>query len=258
MKPYELNRILDFRFEAYSDKYWCFSYDQEKGFVFMFVFDNLTSGKKVQRRMRIVADYILKQFKHVNAAIFPRTTYTRKQDSTTSNNLSPMCVTEEKTGTWLPIVKKTVDSVYEYLIQHPDGIGMSALEYGKRGARVCSKLVARNIISKKGLGRGNGWKYRWEATMAPTKVLYGSIAHELYDEDKKYKGDHNARLKSASAVSCISKPDVVREIMEVEATPVLKPGVDLSVISDQDLWNALKGRGYHIENNRLVKVEYLD
>lgn len=254
MKPYELNRILDFRFEAYSDKYWCFSCDQENGFVFMFVFDNCMSEKKLQRRMRIVADYILKQFKHVNAVIFPRTTYTRKQDSTTSNNLSPMCVTEEKTGTWLPIVKKTVDSVYDYLIQHPDGIGMSALEYGKRGARVCSKLVARNIISKEGLGRGKGWKYRWDATMAPTKVLYGSIAQQLYDEDRIHKANSRKRAVASSR----SFPEQVVPQVIAAPDPVLKPGVDLSVISDQDLWSALKGRGYHIENNRLVKKEYLD
>lgn len=254
MKPYELNRILDFRFEAYAEKYWCFSFDQEKGFVFMFVSDIGTPAKKIQKRMGIVADYILKQFKQVNAVIFSRTTYTRKQDLKTSNNLSSMCVTEEKTGTWLPVVKKTVDSVYEYLIQHPDGIGMSAMEYGKRGARVCSKLVSRGIISKEGLGRGKGWKYRWEATMAPTKVLYGSIAQQLYDEDRIHKANSRKRAVASSR----SVPEQV--VPQVIATPApeLKPGVDLSVISDQVLWEELKRRGYTIDGNRLAKKEYLD
>jgi len=164
-----------------------------------------------------------------------------------------MC-NEKSTGTWLPVVKKTVDAIYDYLIQHPDGITMSAAEYGKRGARVCTRLVSRGIVEKRFLGRGNGWRYKWAATMAPTKVLYGSIAQELYDEDRAFymrKSDKKKREKATVEITPLEEEKPVTPITVIQA---------IDAFTDQELWDELKSRGYSIEDNRLVVTRkvYLD
>ena len=173
---------------------------------------------------------------------------------------------EKNTGTWLPIVKKTVDAIYDYLIRHPDGITMSGKEYGKRGARVCSKLVSRGIIEKKYLGRGNGCKYRWAATMAPTKVLYGSIAQELYDEDKAYKETYNNKRRSERKIEKApvqeapvnpSDPSLVEIAQSIGTTD--SQGQDAGSIDDvlsrysiEDIWGYMKRHGCYIRDGVLT------
>ena len=173
-----------------------------------------------------------------------------------------MC-NEKITGMWLPTVKKTVDSVYEYLIQHPEGITMAANEYGKRGSRVCTKLVSRGIIEKKGLGIGKGWRYKWVATMAPTKVLYGSIAQELYDEERKYqetfKKKHAAKNKETPAVQPEeektpdnpSDPSLVEIAQSIGTTD--SRGQDAGSIDDvlsrysmEEIWGYMKRHGVSV------------
>lgn len=167
-----------------------------------------------------------------------------------------MC-TERKTGSWLPIVKNVVDSVYDYLAPHPEGITMSASDYGHRGGRVCAELVKRGIIEKQGLGYKKGWRYRWIATMGPTNVLYGSIAQKLYDEDRMYKDVHRkkkAAEKSKNVV--VDTPSTEQPLPEAKREYVS----DLKGFSAQELWDELKGRGYFIEGERLAitQTAYLD
>lgn len=110
---------------------------------------------------------------------------------------------ERKVERLLPKIKETVDSVYEYLTPHPDGIGMVAKEFGKTGGRICTSLVNRGIIKKTNLGRGE-YKYRWVATMAPTTALYRSIAAELQAERRQEyekKKSSSAKTKEAPAVA---------------------------------------------------------
>lgn len=254
----ELNRMLGFRFWEYGDAYWCLSVDEEKGYVFMSIFDNTISMKKKPRRMATVAEYILKQFKQVKAVVFPRTTFTRKekQISITPKNQTTMCI-EKKTGTWFQVVKETVDSVYEYLIPHAEGITMSAKEYGKRGARVCTKLVDRGIVEKKALGKGRGWRYKWVATMAPTKVLYGSIAQELYDEQRKYNETFKQKGKQHPVEENVEKPS---EIEAIHGDIIMKClvgqcGIDLNKVPIMDMWENMKKRGVSIKDGRLVLTE---
>jgi hypothetical protein len=129
MTPYEFNRILEFRFNKLAEKYWCFSFDEENGFVFMFIVDEPVGARKMHNRMKTIAWYLLSQFAQVMAVIFKDTTYTRKGETVTIKNQSDMNE-KEKTGNWLPVVKKTVDDVYNYLIQNPDGAPMVAKDYG--------------------------------------------------------------------------------------------------------------------------------
>ena len=177
-----------------------------------------------------------------------------------------MC-TEKVTGTWPQVVKKTVDDVYNYLIQHPDGITMVATDYGKRGSRICSKLVSRGIIEKQMLGRGKGCRYKWIATMGPTKVLYGSIAQELYDEERKYKDTFKKKGKPtkndgdiAELADSIAKEETKFKKAPVVTSIVTKTDAPLLQFSAQELWDELKSRGYFIQENRLaiVKTAYLD
>ena len=72
--------MIGFRFWEYGDGYWCLSVDEENGYVFMSNFDNTISMKKKPRRMATIAEYILKQFEQVKAVVFPRTTFTRKEN----------------------------------------------------------------------------------------------------------------------------------------------------------------------------------
>lgn len=229
MTPYEFNRVLEFRFNKLAEKYWCFSYDEENGFVFMFISDEYVGARKMHNRMKTIAWYLLSQFAQVMAVIFKDTTYTRKGETVTIKNQSDMNEKKE-TGNWLPVVKKTVDDVYNYLIQNPDGAPMVAKDYGRRGARICSDLVSRGIIEKKILGRGHGCKYRWVATMGPTKVLYGSIAQKLYDEDKKYKDEFYKKKRAKAQESDPEETAVIEQPAPVEQ--VSEPVIETPVVNE--------------------------
>lgn len=145
----------------------------------------------------------------------------------------------------LPKIKETVDSVYEYLTPHPDGIGMVAKEFGKTGGRICTSLVNRGIIEKTNLGRG-AYKYKWIATMAPTTTLYRSIAMEIQAERKSGYENHK---KKSSPAKIEEAPIVVNEL--VEDKPVEKGPVEQIL----EMWEKMKKMGVSIENNQLVLTE---
>ena len=151
-----------------------------------------------------------------------------------------MC-NEKETGTWLPVVKETVDAIYNYLIPHQDGIKMSGRDYGRRGARVCTELVGRNIIEKKVLGRGKGCRYKWVATMPPTKVLYGSIAQKLHDEERKYKDTFKKKMKEKKETPAVAMPEMEEMKSLVEKL--------------QEMWKFMQDNGVTIENDKLVLTE---
>lgn len=231
MRPSDFNRILEYRFNNIGDKYWCFSFDEEKGLLFMYVSDNYAGLKKMRKRMRTVAGYLLGQFEQVKAVIFPETTYTKIEDTIVIKNQTVM-IEKKETGNWLPVVKKVVDDVYDLLIKNPEGAIIVATSYGKRGSRVCTELVGRGIIEKKRVALGK-CVYRWVANMGPTKVLYGSIAQKLYDEDQKYRKTYNNKNKAAKAMEKESaqeaeadKPAPVSTVeAPVQETPVVNEPV---------------------------------
>lgn len=143
----------------------------------------------------------------------------------------------------LPKIKETVDSVYEYLTPHPDGIGMVAKEFGKTGGRICTSLVNRKIIEKTNLGRGE-YKYKWVATMAPTSTPYRSIAAELQAERRQ-----EYEKKKSSSAKAKETPAVVNEIAED------KPAEKGPVEQILEMWEKMKKMGVSIENNQLVLTE---
>lgn len=163
----------------------------------------------------------------------------------------------------LPIVvKETVDFIYELLINSTDGVQFSFKDFGKTEQRIVSILIKRGIISKTTIStgrRGCAWKYKWIATMPPTKVLYGSIVDEYRDIQRAWKSRSNEKMKKDSLPATNEKKE------DAVVPPVVEPPQEERInaidgFSDQELWNELKKRGYSIEDNRLVIVKktYLD
>ena len=168
-----------------------------------------------------------------------------------------MCTTENKMKTLRQVVKETIDAVYEYLIPHPDGITMIAKDYGYRGGRVISKLVNRGIITKESVG-GKAYRYKWVAAMAPTNVLYGSVADEIQAEDREYQVNfrkRHARKKVKTEQAQVAKPDktyplsVVSDLLDSTTQPQ-------DILNEvKALWERMKELGVTIENNQLVLTE---
>lgn len=105
----------------------------------------------------------------------------------------------KRTLTPLPkTVKETVDFIYEYLIVHPDGIQFTASSLGgSTQKRILSILVKRGIVERTYLlsGKtGRVCKYKWIATMPPTKTLYGSIVTEIRNEQNAWPS-HKKTMK---------------------------------------------------------------
>ena len=164
----------------------------------------------------------------------------------------------KKTGAWLPIVKKVVDEIYEYLIQHPDGITMSVRkEHGSRGAKICTELVNRNIIEKQLLGRGKGCKYRWVASMAPTKVLYGSIAQKLFDDAKEYRDSYRKShpKEKRQYGEAVAKTVVPEPVLE---EPVVVNDNPLEKYETSQLWYEILRRGCYIKDGKLAQTVFFD
>lgn len=148
-------------------------------------------------------------------------------------------------------VKETIDFVYEYLRPFPDGCEFSARDTGNQGRYVVRTLVRRGIVSMKKLPGGKT-HYTWVAEMAPTKVLYQSVAAEIRD----YQREKNKKYQATKAAS--RSAELVEE-KAVEPVQMEAPKVNiLECFADQELWDELKARGYVIEDNRLAKKAYLD
>ena len=153
-------------------------------------------------------------------------------------------------------VKEVTDFVYEYLAPHNDFVQMSARGIlGSNGAMILSNLVKRGIVEKKLLPNKKGcvYGYKWVATMAPTKTLYGSIADQLRDDDKRRR-EAKKTTTSAAPVAVDPEMEVVNEMFEK-----VTYHHNFSAVSDQELWDELKRRGYFIVNNQLAisRLEYL-
>lgn len=160
------------------------------------------------------------------------------------------------------VVKETVDFVYEMLINNPDGLQISFQDYGKTEKSIVSILIKRGIISKTPIStgrRGCAWKYKWIATMPPTKVLYGSIVDEYRDKQRAWKSRFKEKMKKDSLPATTEKKEdaVVLPVVEPPHKELINA---LDGFSDRELWDELKKRGYSIEENRLVIVKktYLD
>ena len=177
-------------------------------------------------------------------------------------------------------VKETVDFMYDMLVQHPDGTMFTAYTLGKSASTVVSVLVQRGIIERKKIVSKNGmkFKYRWVATSAPTKVLYGSITQELRDKQRAYASLHYAKKKAlldtvgyaedAPSVAVGTEPVKITEGIDIEQ-PIFHEGLKhdtgsvptfnpLSIYGIDELVSELRLRGCTIENNKIVLVKRVE
>ena len=150
-------------------------------------------------------------------------------------------------------VKETIDFVYQYLLPFPDGVTMNARQLGKTGARVCTSLVHRGIITKtkKGTG-GKEFKYKWVATMGPTKVLVGSITAELADKNKSYVDKSKNKSKKETTM------DKIENEREKQEAGVVVDNPTIAQYTIQELWDEIKRRGGHIEGGQLAVTTYFN
>lgn len=173
----------------------------------------------------------------------------------------------KRTLTPLPkTVKEFVDFIYEYLIEHPDGLAfpMKSLTSSRTQKRIASILVQRGIIERTtipNVGKpGHSYRYRWAANMPPTKTLYGSIVSEIRNEQYKWPSYNGKAKKNREEVEAEPMPTPAADEPQEQPTSVFTGFEPLDGFSDQELWDELKKRGYSIEENRLVIVKktYLD
>jgi len=143
-------------------------------------------------------------------------------------------------------------------------------------------MVKRNIILKNnyypGQAMGRKCSFTWNPTAPePTKTLYSSIAKEIsrqhkekaerYAEGKLKKAPDYLKKVEVAPVEANEHPiqivkDVKKWFKDVEENAQLsyQERLQLSMISDQELWDELKSRGYEISDGKLAKVvkTYLD
>lgn len=147
-------------------------------------------------------------------------------------------------------VKETVDYIYNYLLPFPDGITMNAGHLGKNGSRVCTSLVNRGIITK--TKKGRQFKYKWVATMGPTRVLIGGITDELTGKNREYGKTHRDKTKKEKDMKQI---ETEREKQEAG---VVLDNRSIQQYTIQELWDEIKRKGGYIKDNRLAVTTYID
>ena len=162
-------------------------------------------------------------------------------------------------------VKETIDFMYEMLIQHPNGTEFNASTLGNTPSRIVSLLVERNIIERTTVFSKDGrkFRYKWVATMAPTKVLYGSIAQQLRDWQEARNKSYNAKKKDKQVEPAKEEPILTTDEPRIEkdADTIINELAEaakrnpLEIYGIDELWDELKRRGCYIEDNHLVLVK---
>lgn len=175
----------------------------------------------------------------------------------------------DKSKDTLNRVKEKVDFIYGITngVDYKEGFHI----FKDRFLGECvTALVKRGILSKTafygGGSIGRKYTFRWIATMEPTEILYINIykdidkAHKAKQERwklaKRKQRQKEEMLKlgqSYNEKDC--KEEASREEREKKQITNI---VTLNDFSDEQLWKELKDRGYIVEDNRIVRKQYLD
>lgn len=122
-------------------------------------------------------------------------------------------------------VKETVDFIYEYLIEHIDGLvfPMQSIAVTRTQKRIVAILIKRGIVDKNPTStdgkRGASYRYKWVANMAPTKTLYGSIVSEIRNEQNNWPSWKKKKQKTDPQTKIEENTDeLVPPICEQEET----------------------------------------
>lgn len=167
-------------------------------------------------------------------------------------------------------VKDTIDLIYEMTTANPEGIELAANSLGYTPSKVVSLLVERKTLERRTVSRANGLKciYKWIATMAPTKVFYGSITQELRDRMREKNKKYKAKVeKSEKPVEPAKDEPVVtmdEDRIEKEAGMVINNLTEatkrnpLEIYGIDELVAELRRRECTIENNKIVLVKRVE
>lgn len=134
-------------------------------------------------------------------------------------------------------VKEFVDFIYEYLIEHPEGLSfsMKTLTESRTQKRIASILVQRGIIERTSIPNigkpGHSYRYKWVANMAPTKTLYGSIVTEIRNEQYKWPS-YNSKEKKKSVSNTANKEEVQQKARE-SVQPIVEQSISPSPVTEE-------------------------
>lgn len=140
-------------------------------------------------------------------------------------------------------VSATVDTIYSNLHEVPITEGFA--KFKKNSAYVRSALVLLNLGAIKNLATKNKPKYVWNEEIEKSPELVHKVTEILQDKNRtrnmKYKKENHSDAVDTKPI------DIFQPII----TGAEKP---LNEFSDQQLWDELKARQYHIQDNTLVKT----
>lgn len=107
---------------------------------------------------------------------------------------------------------------------------------------------------------GRRFMFKWNSTMAPTKVLYKNVLDRIREQHRK-KNDKfrngNKQEKMEQNIE-INKDNAMDHTVEKIQEKHIVETCNLKDFTAQQLWEELKERGYVIEEGRIVRKEYLE
>ena len=150
------------------------------------------------------------------------------------------------TESTLKQVKEHIDFIYE-ITNTMNGYTGSISGNGTRFRHIVRIMVERDILSKTQADRRT-WRYKWKSPLAPTKVLYGSIAPEMVSRERAWQ---KKSLDNKKAKPAVETPEPLENT--TKDNPLNKYSID-------ELWGELKRRGCCIEGNKLAlkTVKYFE
>ena len=147
-------------------------------------------------------------------------------------------------------VKDSVDFIYG-ILSDGNWTELSLRHYGQLTAKVGQFLYKRGIITRRTIPRkGKFFEYKWVASSAPTKVLYGNIVNDMREYNNSYNERARKRKIDVETIDAIEHP-VMESIQEKANVNPLEP------FMDSELLDELKRRGWVIGNGELIKVFHL-
>lgn len=139
-------------------------------------------------------------------------------------------------------VKDIIDTIYELTKESP--YNGSFHTKGGRFSHVATILKNRGCIIRSGDKFHPVFSWNPNA-MAPTKTFYESVLKDVVTEERQ------------SSMRSQEKKNSLRMTPEDTEPEKITPRFSITEFSAQELWDEIKRRGYTIENNRLVRKDYL-
>lgn len=107
---------------------------------------------------------------------------------------------------------------------------------------------------------GRRFMFKWNSTMAPTKVLYKNVLDRIREQHRKKNDKFRNRSKQETleqSIEISTNTTMDHTVEKTEEKHVVKT-CSLEDFTAQQLWQELKERGYVIEDGRIVRKEYLE